>query len=72
MVDWLNEVLYLLRRPAHRLPQFRVVSFRDHAIAAVGPRRAARSRAASRQPDRVKAVTWHQLKIEQRDGDLDR
>jgi SHS2 domain-containing protein len=67
MVDWLNEVLYCFdgRRIAFR--EFRVVSFRDHAIAAVGlgePRDPERHRANLI----VKAVTWHQLKIEQRDG----
>ena len=67
LVDWLNEVLYCFdgRRIAFR--EFRVVSFRDHAIAAVGlgePRDPERHRANLI----VKAVTWHQLKIEQRDG----
>jgi SHS2 domain-containing protein len=68
MVDWLSEVLFWYdgRRIAFR--EFQVRDFRDTAIAAVGL-------GEPRDPERhcsrliVKAVTWHQLKIEQR-GDL--
>src|SRR5262249_30588034 len=67
MVDWLNEVLYWLdcRQVAFR--DFRIESFQDNRIEAVGigePRDPERHRARVI----VKAVTYHQLKIEQRDG----
>jgi SHS2 domain-containing protein len=67
LVDWLNEVLYWFdgRRIAFR--EFRVISLQETAIRAIGrgePRDAARHSARLI----VKAVTYHQLKIEQRDG----
>jgi SHS2 domain-containing protein len=68
MVDWLSEVLYWYdgRRIAFR--EFRIGAFRDYAIEATGlgePRDFERHRAHLI----VKAVTYHQLKVEQR-GDL--
>lgn len=68
LVDWLNEVLYWFdgRRIAFR--EFRVGGFTDIAIQATGigePREPERHRARLI----VKAVTYHQLKIEQRDGE---
>ncbi len=67
MVDWLSEVLFWFdgKRIAFRC--FRVTKFEDLAIEAVGvgePRDAERHRARLI----VKAVTWHQLRVEQRDG----
>ena len=65
LVDWLGEVLWWFdgRRIAFR--DFHVTRFSDGASAAVGrgePRDAERHRARVI----VKAVTWHQLKIERR------
>jgi SHS2 domain-containing protein len=67
MVDWLSEVLYWFdgRRIAFR--EFTVTELTDSAIQAVG-------RGEPRDPERhrvniiVKAVTWHQLRVEQREG----
>jgi SHS2 domain-containing protein len=68
MVDWLSEVLYCFDGRAIAFREFRIDSFRDFAIAASGlgePRDPERHRANLI----VKAVTYHQLKIERR-GDL--
>jgi SHS2 domain-containing protein len=68
MVDWLGEVLYWYDGKRIAFRQFQVCNLRDDAIEAVGvgePRDPERHRARLI----VKAVTYHQLKIEQR-GDL--
>ena len=66
MVDWLNEVLYWYDGKLIALRSFRV-KLGQHCIDAVAtgePRNPERHRARLI----VKAVTYHQLKIEQRDG----
>jgi SHS2 domain-containing protein len=68
MVDWLNEVLYWYDGKRIAFRDFRIREFQEDSIAAVGigePRDSERHRARLI----VKAVTYHQLKIEQR-GDL--
>jgi SHS2 domain-containing protein len=68
MVDWLNEVLYWFDGRLVAFREFRVESWRDGRIEAVGlgePRDSQRHRARLI----VKAVTYHQLRIEQRGGD---
>ena len=68
LVDWLNEVLYWYDGKRIAFREFRVDAWSDEAIDAVGF-------GEPRDPDRhrsrliVKAVTYHQLKIEQR-GEL--
>jgi SHS2 domain-containing protein len=67
LVDWLNEVLYWFDGKRIAFRSFRVTEFRDTAIGAVGagePRDPERHRARLI----VKAVTYHQLKIERRGG----
>jgi SHS2 domain-containing protein len=67
MVDWLNEVLYWYDGKLVALRDFRVESLTEDRIDAVAtgePRDPERHRARLI----VKAVTYHQLKIEQRDG----
>jgi len=67
LVDWLSEVLYWFDGKRIAFRSFRVTEFRDTAIAAVGagePRDPERHRARLI----VKAVTYHQLKIERRGG----
>jgi SHS2 domain-containing protein len=72
LVDWLNEVLYWFDGKRIAFRDFRVTQFRDTcrlpaAIEAVGmgePRDPLRHRARLI----VKAVTYHQLKIERRGG----
>ena len=67
MVDWLSEVLYWFDGKRVAFRSFRVTGFDGTAIQAAGlgePRDAERHRTRLI----VKAVTWHQLKIEQRDG----
>ena len=67
MVDWLSEVLYWFDGKRIAFREFRVTAFRDVAIHAIGlgePRDPARHRSHLG----VKAVTYHQLKIEQRGG----
>jgi SHS2 domain-containing protein len=67
LVDWLNEVLYWFDGKLIAFRDFRVTRFRDNAIEAVGmgePRDPVRHRARLI----VKAVTYHQLKIERRGG----
>lgn len=67
MVDWLNEVLYCFDGRLLAFREFRVTSFSDQSIAAIAfgePRDPERHRAHLI----VKAVTYHQLRIEQRDG----
>jgi SHS2 domain-containing protein len=67
MVDWLNEVLYWFDGRLIAFRDFRVDTWRDDRIEAVGV-------GEPRHPERhrshliVKAVTYHQLRIEQRDG----
>jgi protein archease len=68
LVDWLGEVLYWYDGKRIAFREFRVRDFRDTAIDAIGlgePRDPARHGARLI----VKAVTYHQLKIERR-GDL--
>lgn len=68
MVDWLSEVLYWFDGRGIAFHDFRITAFTDRSISAVGlgePRDPERHRAKLI----VKAVTYHQLKIEQR-GDL--
>ena len=68
LVDWLNEVLYWYDGKRIAFREFRIGAFRDDAIEAEGV-------GEPRDPERhrsrliVKAVTYHQLRIEQR-GDL--
>ena len=67
LVDWLNEVLYWFDGKRITFRDFRVTQFRETAIEAVGvgePRDPLRHRARLI----VKAVTYHQLKIERRGG----
>jgi SHS2 domain-containing protein len=67
LVDWLSEVLYWFDGKRIAFRDFRVTQFRDTAIEAVGlgePRDPLRHRARLI----VKAVTYHQLKIERRGG----
>jgi SHS2 domain-containing protein len=67
LVDWLNEVLYWFDGKRVAFRDFRVTQFRETAIQAVGlgePRDPLRHRARLI----VKAVTYHQLKIERRGG----
>ena len=67
LVDWLNEVLYWFDGKRITFRDFRVTQLRDTAIEAVGlgePRDPLRHRARLI----VKAVTYHQLKIERRGG----
>ena len=67
MVDWLSEVLYWFDGKSIAFREFRVNAFREDAIEATGlgePRDPGRHRTQLI----VKAVTYHQLKIEQRDG----
>ena len=67
LVDWLNEVLYWFDGKRITFRDFRVTHSRETAIQAVGlgePRDPLRHRARLI----VKAVTYHQLKIERRGG----
>ena len=66
MVDWLNEVLYWYDGKRIALREFRVelTDLRIDAVATGEPRDPERHRARLI----VKAVTYHQLRIEQRDG----
>ena len=67
MVDWLSEVLYWFDGKRIAFREFAITGLTDCAIQATG-------RGEPREPERhqahliVKAVTYHQLKIEQRDG----
>jgi SHS2 domain-containing protein len=67
MVDWLNEVLYWF--------DGRNIAFHDFRVTEMdGTRLAATGRGEPRDPQRhrarliVKAVTYHQLRVEERDG----
>src|SRR5215831_4001083 len=63
MVDWLGEVLYWYDGKCITFREFRIGAFRDDAIEAIGlgePRDPERHRARLI----VKAVTYHQLKVE--------
>ncbi len=67
LVDWLSEVLYWFDGKRIAFHDFRVTGFQEAALSATGlgePRDGGRHRARLI----VKAVTWHQLKIERRDG----
>ncbi len=67
LVDWLNEVLYWLDGKGVAFRDFRVTAFEETSMRATG-------RGEQREGERhrarliVKAVTYHQLKIEQRNG----
>jgi SHS2 domain-containing protein len=67
MVDWLNEVLYWFDGRLFAFRDFRVESLTDDRIEAVGV-------GEPRDPERhrtrliVKAVTYHQLVVAERDG----
>lgn len=67
LVDWLSDVLYRFDGERIAFREFRVTRFEDTVIEAEG-------RGEPRDPGRhrarviVKAVTWHQLKIERRGG----
>ena len=66
MVDWLSEVLYWFDGKRIAFRDFHITNLTDYTLEAVGrgePREAERHRARLI----VKAVTWHQLRIEQRD-----
>jgi SHS2 domain-containing protein len=67
LVDWLSEVLYWFDGKRIAFRDFRVTQFRETAIEAVG---LGEPRDPLRHPARliVKAVTYHQLKIERRGG----
>jgi SHS2 domain-containing protein len=68
MVDWLNEVLYWYDGKLVAFREFRVGEISDTRIAAVAagePRNPERHRARLI----VKAVTYHQLRVEQRGGE---
>ena len=67
LVDWLNEVLYWFDGRRIAFHDFRLESFSPTAIQAIGrgePRDAERHQARLI----VKAVTYHQLRIEERHG----
>jgi SHS2 domain-containing protein len=67
LVDWLNEVLYWFDGKRIAFRQFRVTRFTESELEAVGlgePRDPERHRARLI----VKAVTYHQLKLEYRGG----
>jgi SHS2 domain-containing protein len=67
LVDWLNEVLYWYDGKRIAFREFRIGELREGQIEATGlgePRDPERHRARLI----VKAVTYHQLKIEQRGG----
>jgi SHS2 domain-containing protein len=67
MVDWLSEVLYWFDGKRIAFRDISVTALTDSALQAV-------ARGEPRDPERhrarliVKAVTWHQLRVEQRDG----
>ncbi len=67
LVDWLSEILYWFDGKRIAFRDFRVHQFSDTAIHATG---LGEPRTPERHSARliVKAVTYHQLKIEQRDG----
>jgi SHS2 domain-containing protein len=67
MVDWLNEVLYWYDGRLFAFRDFRISALDPHQIYATGvgePRDPERHRARLI----VKAATYHQLRIEERDG----
>jgi|ERR1044071_5379717 SHS2 domain-containing protein len=67
MVDWLNEVLYWYDGKRIAFHEFRMGAVTSNAVDAMGlgePRDPERHRARLI----VKAVTYHQLKVEQRGG----
>jgi len=66
MVDWLNEVLFWFDGRGIAFHEFRVIRIDDSSLeaAGLGQPRGSRHRASRI----VKAVTYHQLRVEQRDG----
>jgi SHS2 domain-containing protein len=67
MVDWLSEVLYWFDGKRIAFREFAVTALTDAGLEAIGrgePRDVERHRARLI----VKAVTWHQLRIEHRHG----
>lgn len=67
MVDWLNEVLFWYDGKRVAFHDFRILDLEEGAIRAIG---IGEPRDPERHPARliVKAVTYHQLKIEARHG----
>ena len=67
LVDWLNEVLYWFDGKHVAFANFQVDRFDDTSLAVTA---LGEPRDPSRHPGKliVKAVTYHQLRIEQRDG----
>jgi SHS2 domain-containing protein len=67
MVDWLSEVLFWFDGKRIAFREFSITALTDSALQAI-------ARGEPREPERhrarliVKAVTYHQLKVEQRDG----
>jgi SHS2 domain-containing protein len=66
IVDWLNEVLYWFDGKRIAFREFRVTSFREDAIEVIGLGEPRNERHHTKLI--VKAVTYHQLKVEHRDG----
>jgi SHS2 domain-containing protein len=67
MVDWLSEVLYWFDGKRIAFHEFAITTLADSAIQAVG-RGEPRDHERHRAKLIVKAVTYHQLKVEQRGG----
>ena len=67
MVDWLSEVLYWYDGKRIGFHDFRVLELEPQRIRAVG---IGEPRVSGRHPEKliVKAVTYHQLKVEAREG----
>jgi len=67
LVDWLNEVLYWFDGKHVAFAGFQVDHFDDTSLAATG---FGEPRESARHPGKliVKAVTYHQLRIQQREG----
>ncbi len=67
LVDWLNEVLYWFDGKQVAFRNFTINRWEDTALDATGLGEP-RDPVCHRSKLIVKAVTWHQLKIEERDG----
>ncbi|HTS61235.1 MAG TPA: archease [Candidatus Acidoferrales bacterium] len=67
LVDWLGEVLYWFDGKHIALESFQIDHFDDTSLIATA---LGEPRDPARHPARliVKAVTWHQLRVEERDG----
>jgi protein archease len=67
MVDWLSEVLYWYDGKRVVFRDFRILDFAEGGIRAIG---IGEPRDPTRHPARVivKAVTWHQMRLELRHG----